>query len=239
VRSLLHILCCYSQFSSNLVDFVIGFGGSGTLPSMVSNAVRSIVIELGVFGGTDVWQAICEILVCSNDFLDYTTAVVVFASTVDNKRVAECRQISKDIAGTRAFGYEFKSCPTPKCQPVPADMRVHNKGAKVQLRCASCKWRSSWIKNTEDNKHFRLVSKLRAPQLFWHHFPPSTDLQNFFVEVTNAERAQVAAFTQEGQSKKVLGKKGKSKRQGEMVMAMQQDAKMADDDSDDESMLLD
>lgn len=209
------------------------------LPSMISTAVRSIIAEIGVFGGTDVWPTICEILICSNDFLDYTTAVVVFANTVDNRTVAECRQISKDIPATRAFGYEFKSCPTPKCQPVPADMRVHNKGLKVQLRCSLCKWRSSWVKNTEGNKHFQQVSKSRAPQLFWHHFPASTDLQNFFVEITNTERAQVSAFASGGQSTKGWEKKGKSKRQGEIAMEIEHDSHMADYDSDDESMVFD
>ncbi|KAG1823147.1 hypothetical protein EV424DRAFT_1346478 [Suillus variegatus] len=81
---------------SNLVDFVIVFR------------------EIGVFRSTDVWPAICKILVCSNNFLDYTMMVVVFASTVDNNRMAKCCQISKDLAETQAFEYKFKSCPTFK-----------------------------------------------------------------------------------------------------------------------------
>lgn len=95
------------------------------------------------------------------------------------------------------------------------------------------------MKNTEGNKHFQQVSKSRAPQLFWHHFPASTDLQNFFVEITNTERAQVSAFASGGQSTKGWEKKGKSKRQGEIAMEIEHDSHMADYDSDDESMVFD
>lgn len=131
VCSLLYIFAIACLFSSNIVDFVVGFGGLGTLPSMISNAVQSIIMEIGVFGHTNIWSTICKILVCSNDFCDYTMAVVVFTSTVNNKCIAECHHISKDIPETYTFGYEFKSCPTPKCQPVPASMHVHNKAGKV------------------------------------------------------------------------------------------------------------
>jgi len=79
----------------------------------------------------------------SNNFLDYTMAVVVFAETVDGRHVIESHQISKDISGVHTFGYEFKSCATPGCQPVPADMRMHNNGPRVHLHCLKCKWRSS------------------------------------------------------------------------------------------------
>jgi hypothetical protein len=160
------------------------------LPSTVSNTVRSLVMGTGVFGRTDMWSAVCDMVASSHDFLDYTTAVVVYASTVDNRRVVECRQIGKDIPGSRAFGYEFKSCPTPGCHPAPADMRVHNQNFRVHLRCLKCDWRSACARNDEDNKHFKRLHKLVAPQLFWHHFPPSTDLQNYFVELTNTEQAE-------------------------------------------------
>ncbi|KAG2029999.1 hypothetical protein BDR03DRAFT_1017659 [Suillus americanus] len=95
--------------------------------------------------------------------VDAPTSVVVFATTVDNRRVAECRQIAKDIPGLCTFGYEFKSCPTSGCQPAPADMRVHNHGVKVHLRCLKCNWRSASAKTDADNKHFKRVNKLVAP----------------------------------------------------------------------------
>jgi hypothetical protein len=191
----------YFIFFSNVVDFVLAFGGSGTLPSTVSNTVRSLVVDTGVFGRTDIWSAVCEMVASSHDFLDYTTAVVVYASTVDNRRVVECRQIGKDIPGTRAFGYEFKSCPTPGCHPAPADMRVHNQNIRVHLRCLKCNWRSACARNDEGNKHFKMLNKLAAPQLFWHHYPPSNDLQNYFVELTNTKQAQPHA-SQQGKGKR-------------------------------------
>ncbi|KAG1820766.1 hypothetical protein EV424DRAFT_1347028 [Suillus variegatus] len=45
----------------NIVDFVVGFGGLGMLPSMISNAVQSIIMEIGVFGHTNIWSTISRI----------------------------------------------------------------------------------------------------------------------------------------------------------------------------------
>jgi hypothetical protein len=217
----------YSYFYSDIVDFVLAFGGSGTLPSTVSSTVRSLIMDTGVFGRTDIWSSLCEMVASSNDFLDYTTAVVIYACTVDNRRVVECRQIGKDIPGTRAFGYEFKSCPTPGCCPAPADMRVHNQNVKVHLRCLKCKWRSACARTDEDNKHFKRLNKLAAPQLFWHHFPPSTDLQNYFVELTKAEKAQP------GPSQRGEGKKGKKSKSGaEVTIDIQSNSASSAGDSD-------
>ncbi|KAG1746873.1 hypothetical protein EDB19DRAFT_1826261 [Suillus lakei] len=65
-----------------------------------------------VFSHSDIWPALCEMLASSNDILDYTTVVVMFVNTIKGQRILECCQISKDIPGVRAFGYEFKSCGT-------------------------------------------------------------------------------------------------------------------------------
>ncbi|KAG2029991.1 hypothetical protein BDR03DRAFT_1017652 [Suillus americanus] len=216
---------------NNLVDFVLAFGGSGTLPSTVCNTVRSLVMDTGVFGRTDIWSAVCDLMSSSNDFLEYTTAVVVFASTVENRRIVDCRQIGKDIPGLRAFGYEFKSCPTQCCQPAPADMRVHNRGVKVHLRCLKCNWRLVSARTNMDNKHFKRVNKLVAPQLFWHHYPPSTNLQNYFVELTNVEHAQPASSDQD-KGKKGGDMKGKSKGHAEISSDIQEDSEMEDGNYD-------
>ncbi|KAG2354487.1 hypothetical protein BDR07DRAFT_1382224 [Suillus spraguei] len=199
--------------ASDRVDFVLAFGGSGTLPSMISGTVRSLLLEIGVFGETDVWSALCRVLSTSHDVLDYTTAVLVYAVKSGKDRVVECRQVSKDIPGLRAFGFEFKSCGTPGCQPMPADLRVYNRDSKVHLRCLRCKWRSTPVSTDEDNKHFKRIEKTLAPTLFWHHYPPSSDLQNFFVEQTNIHpNAKVAALSQTTKGGKGIDKKGKGKQ---------------------------
>ncbi|KAG1761229.1 hypothetical protein EDD22DRAFT_986181 [Suillus occidentalis] len=43
---------------------------------------RMTGIVHGVFGRTDIWAGLCDLLASSNEFLDYTTAVVVYATTV-------------------------------------------------------------------------------------------------------------------------------------------------------------
>ncbi|KAG2029993.1 hypothetical protein BDR03DRAFT_987384 [Suillus americanus] len=270
----------------NAVDFVVGFGGSGTLPLMVASAVQSFVMEIGIFGCTDIWPAVCDMLTLSNDFLDYTTAVVVFANKVGEQRAVECRQIGKDIPGVRAFGYEFKSCPTPGCQPVPADMRVYNHGVKVQLCCLKCKWRSSFVRTDEDNKHFKRVGEQRAVECrqigkdipgvraFGYEFKSCptpgcqpvpadmrvynhgvkvqlcclkckwrssfvrTDEDNKHFKRTKGDRGRHASSSQ-GQGVKCGDKKGKSRRQADISMDMQEDSEMTNDYPDHQSMVLD
>ncbi|KAG1805998.1 uncharacterized protein BJ212DRAFT_1303849 [Suillus subaureus] len=68
---------------SDQFKVMVVFGGSGTLPSMVSHTVYSFIVEAGVFGQTDPWSAICHMLTSNNDVLDYTMAVVVYVTTVN------------------------------------------------------------------------------------------------------------------------------------------------------------
>ncbi|KAG2062543.1 hypothetical protein BDR04DRAFT_1165032 [Suillus decipiens] len=215
---------------SDRVDFVLAFGGSGTLPSMISSTVRSLLLEIGVFGEGDVWSALCRVLAASNDVLDYTTAVLVYAVKSGGQRVVECRQITKDIPGLRAFGYEFKSCGTAGCQPTPADLRVYNRDSKVHLRCLKCGWRSAPVRTDEDNKHFKRIDKTMCPTLFWHYYPASSNLQNFFVEQT-AVQPKVAALAQTAKGKKGMDKKGKGK-QRDLDADIKEDSEMARYDSD-------
>ncbi|KAG1887457.1 uncharacterized protein F5891DRAFT_1199920 [Suillus fuscotomentosus] len=210
---------------SNQFEVIVGFGGSGTLPSMVSHTVRSFVVDTGVFGRTDPWSAICHMLTSNHDVLDYTTAVVVYATAVNGCRQIECRQIAKDAPGLRAFGYEFRSCGKPGCNPVPADLRVFNQKERVRVRCLKCGWRSAWARTDKDNKHFKRVNALAAPQLFWHHFPPSADLQNFFVDLTERQNAIAA---QSAQISRKRGGESKRKKTLQKFKNRQQDAEMLD-----------
>jgi hypothetical protein len=43
-----------------------------------------------------------------------------------------------------------------------------------------------WIAIDKDNEYFFHVKPTVAPTLFWHHFPPSAGLNNFFVNATQA-----------------------------------------------------
>jgi hypothetical protein len=201
-------------------------------------------MEIGVFGRTDVWPGLCELLASSNEFLDYTTAVVVYATTVNARRTIECRQITKDITGVRAFGYEFRACATPGCHPSAADMRVFNKKERAHLRCLKCGWRSAWVKTDQENEHFHYVHKNAAPTLFWHHFPPSTGLQNFFVEVSKnipgaAASASTTAPATTFKGRKVVDRKGKGKRQ--LTADIRDDSQMyvsdSEPDSDDDATM--
>ncbi|KAG2741504.1 hypothetical protein P692DRAFT_20750781 [Suillus brevipes Sb2] len=220
-----HFECVLKLVKSKQFEVVVGFGGSGTLPSMVSHTVRSFVVETGVFGRTDPWSAICHMLTSSHDVLDYSTAVVVYATVLDGSRKIECRQIAKDTPGLRAFGYEFRSCGKPGCSPCPPDLRVFNRSERVRVRCLKCGWQSSWARTDSDNKHFKRVNALAAPQLFWHHFPPSPDLENFFVDLTERHNAIAARSAQRCRKR---GKKLQRKKTLQKSKKHEQDAKMLD-----------
>ncbi|KAG1717612.1 uncharacterized protein EDB91DRAFT_1016389, partial [Suillus paluster] len=92
------------------LDFVVGFGGSGTLPPLVASIVRSFVVDAGVFGCTNVWSSFCDTISSAQSVLDHTTVVLVYAEVVNGIRQVECRQIAKNLPGLRAFGGDFNSC---------------------------------------------------------------------------------------------------------------------------------
>ncbi|KAG2126263.1 uncharacterized protein EDB93DRAFT_1257638 [Suillus bovinus] len=168
----------------DIFDFIIGFGGSSTLPVHVGPTVQAFVRNATLFGIPDVWDSLCELLASSPDVLDYNTIVVVYASYVEGKRIVESREISKHRPPYRAFGHEFSACAKEGCRPTVSDNRMSAKNGKVRITCAKCQWTSAWVAIDKDNEYFFRVKPTVAPMLFWHHFPPSSGLNNFFVNAT-------------------------------------------------------
>lgn len=171
---------------SNIFDFVVGFGGSGTLPTVVASAVRGFVVQCGLYGTGDIWASVCNMLTSNNEVLNYTTLVILYAVEVNGERQVESRQITKHAPPYHAFGYQFKACGTPGCNPNIHDITVHTSRQKVQLQCTKCNWRSGKVRSDTSNEYFKQVNPMKAPLLFWHHFPPSPALQNLFVSVARS-----------------------------------------------------
>ncbi|KAG1761232.1 hypothetical protein EDD22DRAFT_847910 [Suillus occidentalis] len=99
--------------------------------------------------------------------------------------------------------FKFKACTTQRCNPSAVDMHIFNKEVKV---------------GPEDNKYFKHLHKVVASILCWHHFPPSTSLQNFFVKVSKPKdgataSASTTVFGKKSMSHKNIDKKGKDKHQ--------------------------
>jgi hypothetical protein len=191
--------------------------------------VRSLIVETGVFGQTDPWSALRDILTSNNQVLDYTTVVALYANAASGSRQIECRQIGKDTPVTHAFGYQFKLCGTAGCDPGPTGIQVCNRREKVQVRCTLCNWSSPWVRTDEDNQHFKRVSAFTAPQIFWHHFPPSKELQEFFVKLETRES--------EGRGEGRKGGDAEGRRKCQNPASQLEDAQMADLDSENESTL--
>lgn len=124
-----------------------------------------------------------NILTSNHQVLDHTTVVVLYTTTASGSRQVECCQIGKDTPASRAFAYEFKMCGKAGCDPGLKGIQVYNQKGKVRVGCTLCHWKSAWARNDEDNELFKRVNALTAPQIFWHHFPPSNDFQQFFVKL--------------------------------------------------------
>ncbi|KAG2060956.1 hypothetical protein BDR06DRAFT_966776 [Suillus hirtellus] len=168
-------------------DFVLGFGGSGSSISQISHTVCSLIVETGVFRQTDPWSALRNILTSNHQVLDHTTVVVLYTTTANGSQQVKHCQIGKDTPASHAFAYEFKMCGKAGCDPGLKGIQVYNQKEKVHVGCTLCHWKSAWARNDEDNELFKRVNALTVPQIFWHHFPPSNDFQQFFVKLKQYE----------------------------------------------------
>jgi hypothetical protein len=172
------------MYLSDIFDFIIGFGGASTLPVNVGPMVQAFIRSATLFGIPDVWDSLCELLASSPEVLDYNTVVIVYGAYAEGKRVVESREISKHRPPYRAFGHEFSACAKEGCRPAVSDNRVSTKHGKVRITCAKCQWTSAWVAIDKDNEFFFRVKPTIAPTLFWHHYPASAGLNNFFVNAT-------------------------------------------------------
>ncbi|KAG2336725.1 hypothetical protein BDR05DRAFT_1005609 [Suillus weaverae] len=180
----------------DIFDFVIGFGGSSTLPGFVGPTVLAFIRTAAVFGGTDVWESLCDLLVTNPDVLEHTTVIAVYACYVNGKRTVESREVAKHST-YRAFGYKFSTCANEGCNSSMTDtIRVSRKENMVQMTCAKCHWKSAWLPTDQDNGHFLRVKPATTPTLFWHNFPPSPGLHKLFVDTMPGTN------TQEGKEKR-------------------------------------
>src|ERR1700692_470837 len=105
------------MYLSDIFDFIIGFGGSSTLPGNVGPMVQAFVRNATLFGIPDVWDSLCELLASSPDVLEYNTVVIVYGSYVEGRRIVESREIGKHRPPYRAFGHEFSACAKEGCRP--------------------------------------------------------------------------------------------------------------------------
>lgn len=175
---------------SDLFDFVIGFGGSSTLPGFVGSTVLAFIRAAAVFGCTDVWKSLCDLLVTNPDVMEHTTVIVVYACYVDGKRTVESREVAKHST-RRALGHKFSICGNKGCNSSMADdIGVSVVENMVQLTCGKCQWHSPWLPANQDNDHFLLVKPTITPLLFWHNFPRSPRLHKLFVDTVSGDNAQ-------------------------------------------------
>ncbi|KAG1764958.1 hypothetical protein EV702DRAFT_1051181 [Suillus placidus] len=180
----------------DIFDFVIGFGGSSNLPGFIGPTMLAFIRAAAVFGGTDVWESLCDLLVTNPDVLEHTTVIAVYACYVNGKRTVESREVAKH-SKYRAFGYKFSACANEGCNSSMTDtIRVSRKENMVRMTCAKCHWKSAWLPTDQDNGHFLRVKPATAPLLFWHNFPPSAGLHKLFVDTMPGTN------TQEGKEKR-------------------------------------
>jgi hypothetical protein len=154
--------------------------------------VLAFIRAAAVFGCTDVWKSLCDLLVTNPDVMEHTTVIVVYACYVDGKRTVESREVAKHSTH-RALGHKFSICGNKGCNSSMADtISVSVVENMVQLTCGQCQWHSAWLPTNQDNDndHFLLVKPTITPLLFWHNFPRSPRLHKPFVDTVSGDNAQ-------------------------------------------------
>lgn len=192
----------------DLFDFVIGFGGPSTLPGFVGPTVLAFVRAAAVFGCTDVWESLCDLLVTNPDVLEHSTVIVVYVCYVDGKRTAESREVFKHRA-YQTFGYKFAACANEGCNSWMTETkgvsRIEN---MVRMTCGECWWKSACLSTDQDSNQILRVKPVTPPLLFWHKFPPSPELHKRFVDTMPSTNSQAG----KGKGNSVLTKISSSSR---------------------------
>jgi hypothetical protein len=60
----------------------------------VGPTVLAFLRAAAVYGCTDVWESLCDLLATNPDAVEHTTVVVVYARYVDGKRTVESREVA-------------------------------------------------------------------------------------------------------------------------------------------------
>lgn len=173
--------CCRDRF-----DFVLAFAGSSTLSNHIKNTVSQAIEGLGVDNAGNIWETMSQVVGRDLTLLQMNSVVVIYR---ERGGEVKCRHIGSHCPPLRAWGVEFRACATQGCRPGPYDFIIRENASGVRVVCRECQWRSAALKLSDfKGLLFRLSSAL--PDVFWHEYPASAELQDLFVRVTKLKGRQ-------------------------------------------------
>lgn len=166
-------------------DFVLAFAGSSTISTFVKGAISQAIQGVGVDKTCDIWDTLTRAVGRDINLLHTNSVIAIYR---ERRGEVRCRQIGLHCPPTRAWGFEFTACGSDECRPTPYDFIIRDNGTGVRATCRRCNWASVALKPRDlDGLLFRLSSTV--PDVFWHEYPPSVELQDLFVRVTKQRRA--------------------------------------------------
>lgn len=172
--------------NSDRFDFVMAFGGSSMISMFVKAAISLAIESIGVDKTANIWDTLSRVVGRDINLLHTNNVLVIY-----RERGGEvlCRQIGLHAPPIRAWGVEFIACGKEGCQPSAYDFIVRDNDCGTRLVCRLCNWTSAALKPKDINGLiYRLSSTV--PDVFWHEYPPSAQLQDVFVRVTH-EKAKL------------------------------------------------
>lgn len=131
-------------------------------------------------------------MAANEEILHHTSPVIIYSTTSDGQQTVRARRLAKHTLPWRAFGYEFRACMNPDCNPPPYQMHVKGKTNRFRVACSKCGWKSAKLELKSYEPHVYQVNPVASPLLFWHSYPASPGLQNLFVDASRKPSSRMA-----------------------------------------------
>ena len=170
----------------DMFDFVVAFGGSSTLSAYVKTAISESIVGIGVDKTSGIWQTISHAVGRDMKLLHTNNVIVIYRERGEG---IKCRQIGLHCPPLRAWGFEFKACAKSDCRPSQHDFIIRDNDVGVRMTCRVCEWQSASLKFRDVEGLLYRLSRT-TPDVFWHEYPPSAELENVFVSTTERKGSQ-------------------------------------------------
>jgi hypothetical protein len=142
-----------------------------------------VIEAIGVDKTGNIWDTVSRVVGRDLNLLTMNSVVVIYR---ERGGEVKSRHIGLHCPPLRAWGVEFSACATEGCRPAPYDFIIRDNDTGVRITCRLCHWRSVSLKLSDvKGVLFRLSSTV--PNVFWHEYPPSLELQDVFVTVTKSK----------------------------------------------------
>lgn len=162
----------------------MAFGGSSTISTYVKSAISLAIEGIGVDKTANLWETLSRVVGRDVNLLHTNNVLIIYRERGSG---VQCRQIGLHAPPMRAWGVEFTACGNEQCRPCPYDFVIKDNDCGTRMVCRLCSWTSKALKPKDiSGLLFRLSSTV--PDVFWHEYPPSAQLQDVFVCTTKQKQ---------------------------------------------------